>query len=117
VAVRVDEARDDGAVGRVDHLGVAGVERVPDSRDAVVFDQDVAAVQVSELPIHREDMTASEQYARGHHTSLRFGAFGSGERKRPGTLNCCRAILTTLLAEDASRIRKNLRFGARKAPQ
>ena len=49
VPVRVDEAGDDDAAGRVDDLGVAGLERVADGRDPVVLDEDVAAVEVAEL--------------------------------------------------------------------
>src|SRR5207248_8140570 len=66
VTVRVDEAGDDDAVGRVDHLGVARVDRRADRGDAVVLDEDVAAEDVADLRVHAQDVTAPDQYSLRH---------------------------------------------------
>lgn len=64
--MRVDEAGDDDAVRRIDHLGVAGVDGGTDRGDLVVLDQDVAAVDVADRLIHAQHMAAAEQHALGH---------------------------------------------------
>ncbi len=55
VAVGVDEAGDGDLVGAVDDLGVVGVDRGRDLRDLGAVDQDVAAVEVADLRIDRDD--------------------------------------------------------------
>ena len=68
--MRVDEARHDDAVRRVDDLCISDFERDADRSDPVVFDQNVATVEVADLRVHAQDMTSAEQHALGHDLSL-----------------------------------------------
>ena len=69
VTVGVDEPRDDDAIGGVDHLRVADVERRRDGGNAVVLDQEVTAEDVPERGIHRQHMATSQQRPPAHRFS------------------------------------------------
>src|SRR5215475_1404202 len=65
VPVRIDESWNDDRVGRVDHLGVRRrleLAAPSDADDLFPFDQHVAADEISDRLIHREDGAASEEH-------------------------------------------------------
>ena len=67
VVMRIDEARHDDHVGRIDHLRTARGEIRPDRLDAAVAHQHVAPRQHAELRIHGDDRAVLDQVtaARG----------------------------------------------------
>src|ERR1700730_7876195 len=61
VPVRVDEPRHDDAIGRIDDLGIPGLDRPADLLDRAVFNQHVAAGQVAGVFLQRQDIPAANQ--------------------------------------------------------
>jgi len=47
-------------------------------------------------------VAAAEEYALGHRTTFPVDSSHPAESVRPGTLNVCRAILTTFVLMDAT---------------
>jgi hypothetical protein len=55
VDVRVDEPGSNDAVASIHHQRVVSGEVAPDICDPVAVDQDVAAVEVADVGVHRDD--------------------------------------------------------------
>ena len=68
--VQIDHARADDHVGRVDDLGISGIDTVTHLKDLVVFDQNVAAPDIANRVVHRHDPAALNE-CTGHHASPR----------------------------------------------
>jgi hypothetical protein len=60
--VGVDESRNRDVVGRVHDLGARGGQLAADGGDPVVFDQNIAAVDVADCRVHRYDGRIFDQY-------------------------------------------------------
>ena len=63
MAMRIDEARNDDLVGRVDYHRITCSDGRCDRDHALTFDQDVAFQQVADLRIHADDGAAFDERA------------------------------------------------------
>ena len=63
MVVRGDEAGHDDRARAVDHFGIGGGETGPDLRDRLSVDQDVGLLEVTDLPVEREDDAAAQEDA------------------------------------------------------
>jgi hypothetical protein len=59
--MRVDEIRHRDAAAAVDYLGPGRRQIAPDLRDLLAFDEDVAAVEVADFRIQREDESVLDE--------------------------------------------------------
>jgi len=90
--MRVDEARHYDHVAAVDHLRIGSIDVGADGDDCAVADMHIAAGQVAEVCVHRQDVAAAHnefaarrQRATGYgRRDLRLCGLQAGQRKRGG---------------------------------
>jgi hypothetical protein len=87
VPVGVDQPRHDDAAGGVHPLGVTGVEVVADRDDGVALDENVAAGELADRRIHRDDVAAADEHPRIRH-GCRFSRRWSARPRRIECIQC-----------------------------